>query len=105
MSDILTLTAAVLEEDAELALDDFCRACGVPADFIDALLQEELLTPLRREPTLAFPVTAVTRVRRIVRLQRDFDASLPAVAVMLDLLDEIERLRAVIRRAGLPMEP
>jgi chaperone modulatory protein CbpM len=36
-----------------------------------------------------------------MRLQRDFEATLPSVAVMLDLLDEIDRLRARLRRAGL----
>jgi chaperone modulatory protein CbpM len=105
MSERLTLTAAVLEDDACLEFDEFCRACGVPREFVQALLREELLTPLRAEPTPALPAAAVARVRRIVRLQRDFEASLPAVAVMLDLLDEIDRLRALIRRAGLPLEP
>lgn len=104
MSDALKLTAALLDDDTWLDFDAFCRACGVPGDFVEALLREELLTPVQREPTLAFPVTAVTRVRRIVRLQRDFEASLPAVALILDLLDEIERLRAALRRAGVPLE-
>ncbi|HXF45573.1 MAG TPA: chaperone modulator CbpM [Burkholderiaceae bacterium] len=104
MTDALRLTAAVLDDDTRLEFEEFCRACGVPAEFVAALLQEELLTPVRREPTLAFPVTAVKRVRRILRLQRDFEASLPAVALILDLLDEIERLRAALRRAGLPID-
>jgi MerR HTH family regulatory protein len=40
-------------------------------------------------------------VRRIRRLQRDFEANLQSVAVMLDLIDEIERLQARLHRAGL----
>jgi hypothetical protein len=40
-------------------------------------------------------------VRRIQRLQRDFEANLQSVAVMLDLLDEVDRLRAALQRAGL----
>jgi chaperone modulatory protein CbpM len=104
MTDALTLTAAVLDDDTWLEFEEFCRACGVPGEFVEALLQEELLTPARREPRLAFPAAAVARVRRILRLQRDFEASLPAVALILDLLDEIERLRAALRRAGVPLE-
>ena len=38
---------------------------------------------------------------RITRVPRDFGASLDAAAVMLELLDEIERLRTRLRRAGL----
>ena len=44
----------------------------------------------------------LARARRIRRLQRDFEANLQSVAVMLDLMDEIDRLRAVLQRAGLP---
>jgi hypothetical protein len=33
-------------------------------------------------------------------LQRDFEASLPSVGLMLDLLDEIDRLRSELQRAG-----
>jgi chaperone modulatory protein CbpM len=40
-------------------------------------------------------------VRRIRRLQRDFEANLQSVAVMLDLLDEIDRLHRMLGRAGL----
>jgi len=40
----------------------------------------------------------------VARLQRDFDASLDAAAVMLDLLDQIEQLRARLKRAGLDVD-
>lgn len=35
----------------------------------------------------------VLRARRAYRLQRDFDASFTAVAMMMDLLDEVQLLR------------
>ena len=40
-------------------------------------------------------------MRRICRLKRDFEANLQNVAVMLELIDEIERLRAQLQRAGI----
>lgn len=48
-----------------------------------------------------FGAVDLMRARRLTRLQRDFGASTEAAAVILDLLDEIERLRAQLRRAGL----
>lgn len=39
----------------------------------------------------------VARARRAYRLQRDFDASLSAVAVMLDLIDEVQQLRRQLK--------
>ncbi|KCX50056.1 merR HTH regulatory family protein [Acinetobacter pittii] len=39
----------------------------------------------------------VARARKAYRLQRDFDASLAAVAVMLDLIDEVQQLRKQLK--------
>ena len=47
------------------------------------------------------PVEALQRVRCMVRLERDFDAVPELAALVADLQDEIERLRARLRRAGL----
>ena len=41
----------------------------------------------------------VTRARKAYRLQRDFDASFSAVAMMLDLIDEVQQLRRQVRHA------
>ena len=90
-----------LGHDAWLELDDFAHACGVDAAFVVTLVQEELLRPAGDAPDWRFGGAELARVRRLRRLQRDFDASLPSVAVMLDLLDEIERLRGIVERAGL----
>ena len=40
-----------------------------------------------------FLVDDVARAQKAYRLQRDFDASFTAVAMMLDLIEELERLR------------
>jgi len=38
-------------------------------------------------------VDDVSRAQKAYRLQRDFDASFTAVAMMLDLIEELEKLR------------
>lgn len=85
--------------DIELETDAFARACGVDAEFVTLLVEEELVRPLATP--WRFGGAELARVRRIRRLQRDFDCNLQSVAVMLDLLDEIERLRGALRREGL----
>jgi len=52
-----------------------------------------LLAPALQAPDWRLGGDDLARARRILRLQADFDASLASVAVMLDLLDEVERLR------------
>ena len=97
----VTAHTVCLGEDGWLALDELAGACQVEPDFIRRLLDEGLLEPAPAAPPAGFGGDALARVRRIVRLQRDFEASLASVALMLDLLDEIDRLQGLLRRAGL----
>jgi chaperone modulatory protein CbpM len=100
MNAITIASGMCLGEQAWLELDEFARACGVGADFVVTLIDEGLVHPPVAAPPWRFGGDELARVRRIRRLQRDFEANLQSVAVMLDLLDEIDRLRAVLQRAG-----
>jgi chaperone modulatory protein CbpM len=101
MNTELIVSGVCLGEQAWLELDEFARACGVEVQFVRALVDEGLVQPPVVAPLWRFGGDELARVRRIRRLQRDFEANLQSVAVMLDLLDEIERLRAELHRAGL----
>jgi chaperone modulatory protein CbpM len=90
-----------ITDDHALDLDAFAAACGAEIDFVRVLVDEGLVQPVAGPPAWRFSGEALARVRRIRRLQRDFEANLQSVAVMLDLIDEVERLRARLHRAGL----
>lgn len=90
-----------LSGEHALELEAFAQACGTEAEFVRLLVDEGLVQPLAEQPAWRFGGEALARVRRIRRLQRDFEANLQSVAVMLDLLDEVERLRAALYRAGI----
>jgi chaperone modulatory protein CbpM len=89
-----------LTDDHALELEAFAAACGAEVEFVRLLVDEGLVQPVALEPAWRFSGEALARVRRIRRLQRDFEANLQSVAVMLDLIDEIERLRAALHCAG-----
>ena len=93
------LTTVYLGEEGWLALEELAQACDVEPEWITQLVAEGLLEPTRTEPRWGFGGAALARTRRIHRLQRDFEASLPSVALMLDLLEEIDRLRSELHRA------
>jgi len=90
-----------LTDENALDLEAFAAACGTEVEFVRSLVDEGLLQPIVDRPAWRFGGEELARVRRICRLQRDFEASLQSVAVMLDLIDEVERLRAQLRRAGI----
>jgi chaperone modulatory protein CbpM len=89
-----------LTDEHALELEAFAAACGTEADFVRLLVDEGLVQPVVEHPAWRFGGEELARVRRIRRLQRDFEANLQSVAVMLDLIDEVERLRSLLRRAG-----
>jgi chaperone modulatory protein CbpM len=99
-----TTTVAIgvcLTDDHALDLQAFAAACGADVEFVRVLVDEGLVQPVAQQPAWRFGGEALARVRRIRRLQRDFEANLQSVAVMLELIDEVERLRAALHRAGL----
>jgi chaperone modulatory protein CbpM len=101
MNDTMLIGVCLSDEQA-LEIEAFARACGTAPETVTLLVTEGLLRPAVETPTWRFGGEELSRARRILRLQRDFEANLDSVAVMLDLMDEIERLRAVLRRAGVP---
>jgi chaperone modulatory protein CbpM len=90
-----------LTDEHALEINAFAAACGTEVEFVRVLVEEGLVKPIVEEPTWRFGGEELARVRRIRRLQRDFEANLQSVAVMLDLIDEIARLRAQLQRAGI----
>ena len=75
--------AEVIDEQCTFDLTHFAQVSGQSPEWILQLYR--------------FSGTDVIRARRAYRLQRDFDASLSAVSVMLDLIDEVHQLRRQIR--------
>lgn len=101
MSQAVIVSGVCLGEQGWLELDELARACGADEGFIRTLIDEGLVALPAAAPPWRFGGEELARVRRIQRLQRDFEANLQSVAVMLDLLDEVDRLRAALQRAGL----
>lgn len=102
MGQSMVIGSVCLGEDEWLALDEFSRACGVRRAYVEELIVEGVITPSRSDPAPGFGSEEIIRVRRMARLQREFEANLQSAAVMLDLIDEVERLRRALRKAGLP---
>ena len=100
-SDTLLIHGIVVEDEIELSLDDLSRACRADMQQLVALVQEGVLAPAGNEPPeWRFGGPSLRRARAALRLSRDLQLDPHAVAVVLDLLDEIEALQARLRRSG-----
>jgi chaperone modulatory protein CbpM len=101
MTRVVVTHGVCIDHEQALDIETFAVACQSDVAYIHELLDEGLLAPLADQTPWRFGGQALARVRRIRRLQRDFEAPLASVAVMLELLDQIDELRAQLRRAGI----
>jgi chaperone modulatory protein CbpM len=97
----MEFSICILEEQTRLTLADLCRACAVHAERIIELVDAGVLEPQGREPARwIFAGASLHRARKALRLQRDLDIDLAGAALALELMDEIESLRARLRAMG-----
>ncbi len=91
----------VLEEMTELTLIEVSRACAVHAECIVELVDEGVITPFGREPHhWRFSGIHMRRAGVALRLQRDLGVNLAGAALALQLLDEVNALRARLKVLG-----
>ena len=88
------LTGILLDERAELTLNELSRACSISSEWVIELVAEGVLDPIGQEQAhWRFSGTSLQRARTAMRLQRDLNINLAGVALALDLMNEIETLR------------
>ena len=95
--------------DIIMSLDELVTACGQERTWVLALIEENIISP--DVPAKAdaensevdanhqyFSGYQLSTVRRASRLSRDFDASVPAIGLILELLNEVTELRQFKRQ-------
>ena len=96
---VLATQAVVVEEQMSFTLSALCQASGAEPELVHALVGEGLLQPAGQGPQdWRFSGDALPQARRALRLTRDLELDLAAVALVMDLLAEIDRLRSRLPR-------
>lgn len=90
------------EDELRVGLDDLSQRCHCSVELIVALVHEGALEPQAGAAPAewTFDVPALLRARRAVRLAHDLELNPPGVALALQLLEEIQRLRAALGGRG-----
>lgn len=87
------------DDDFQLTLGELCHACQITAEQVLAFVDEGVIEPLGPEPgRWRFHLVSVKRVRCAYRLTQDLGLNLAGAALAVELLEEIEQLRARLRR-------
>ena len=97
--DILT---GVLLDDVALTLDELARACNVEPDWVVRHVHAGVLGGATSVQVTSWRFRSgdLVRARRLLSVERDFDANEDLAALVVDLGEEIRRLRARLRVLG-----
>ncbi len=94
-----TLVGTILEEEVVLSLADVCRASRLSAERVIELAEEGIVEPVGRSPERwRFRGVSLRRIRCAQRLEEDLGVNTAGIALVLDLMDELEQLRARLGR-------
>jgi chaperone modulatory protein CbpM len=92
------IIVATIEEDVALTLDELCTTCAVTREWVVTRIEEGLLPVDEAAPDAwRFGSRHLRRTRTMRGIERDFDAAPELAALVADLLEEIEALRARMR--------
>ena len=95
------LTGLILDENCTFTLEELRTNCAVKTEYIMELVDEGIVEPTeqpRDQQHWTFTGQSLLRVRKTQRLQQDLGVNLAGVALVLDMMEEIERLRERLRR-------
>ena len=97
-----TSLTGVLLEDAALTLDELARACDVEPDWVVRHVHAGVLggETSVQVTSWRFRSGDLVRARHLLRIERDFDANEELAALVVDMADEIRRLRARLHVLG-----
>jgi len=96
------MTDQEILQDACLTLEQLCAACALEREWLVRRVQEGLI-PVTGSAIAEwrFSTAHLARARRMRDIERSFAAAPELAALVADMLEEMDALRARLRREGL----
>jgi chaperone modulatory protein CbpM len=97
------------DDDPCLTLEELCSVCALEREWLVVRVREGFV-PVASATADAhdapdaewrFTTAALARVRRMREIERTYDAAPELAALVADMLEELDALRARLRREGL----
>ena len=89
-------------ESDYLTLEQLCSVCALEREWLVVRVREGLIPAVGDGDTeWRFTTTTLARVRRMREIEKSYDAVPELAALVADMLEEMDALRARLRRAGL----
>lgn len=97
-----SVMSGVLLEQSALTLEELAQACSVEVTWVVQHVTTGILLETAPEDQTAwrFSSADLVRARRLLQVERDFEANHDVAALVVDLSDEIRRLRSKLNTVG-----
>jgi len=90
-----SLAVVSVEESLELSLDETCHAYSVPLSFILEMIEHGIIEPRGASQEIwRFDTIHLHRIRTATHLHHDLEINMPGVALILDMLDDMQKMQA-----------
>jgi chaperone modulatory protein CbpM len=101
-TQITWIEGSIVEDEVHMSIVEISQATRAPEDLIMAWVSEGVLSPAGSSPEdWRFSGESLKRAKTAAHLSHDLELNTPGVALALDLLDEINRLRNQLLRQNL----
>ena len=96
------ILTAVVVDDAALTLEELAQACAVEPEWVVQHVRTGILLEDAPEHSggWRFSSADLVRARRLCQIERTFEANDDVAALVVDLSEEIRRLRCKLSAAG-----
>ncbi len=89
------------DDDAGLTLEQLCSVCALEREWLVLRVRVGLIPATEvGAAEWRFTTTTLARVRRMREIELTYDAAPELAALAADMLEEIDQLRARLKRAG-----
>ena len=85
-----------LSSETRISIVELAQFSGFPESVLRDLVEYGALAPAVPEGETAFGADCVARLRKAARLSNDLELDIPALALVLSFLEEIQRLEAEV---------
>lgn len=98
-TQITWIEGTIVEDEVHMSIVEISQAARAPEDLIMSWVSEGVLSPAGSSPEdWRFSGDSLKRAKTAAHLTHDLELNAPGVALALDLLDEITRLRNQLLR-------
>jgi chaperone modulatory protein CbpM len=88
----------VIDESIELSISELSQRCSVNSQLIVELVQFGVVEPRGKQPEeWRFSGHDFVRLQKAIRLHRDLDINLAGVALVIELMEELQQLKSMRR--------